>query len=80
MTDFSPWSLHLGRFHRVRVSVHAIFVAVAVFVVFLAASDPADNSPVNGILAVTILFSACLRTSWAMASRRHAWGGIAIRS
>jgi Zn-dependent protease len=55
MSDFSAWSLYVGRWHRVAVRVHLLLVVVGVFAVFLATSEPG-----YGLLATAILLASAL--------------------
>lgn len=60
MSDTSIWSLHLGRWRRLHVRVHAVLVVVAVFALFLSTSQPQHAEPGMGLLAVAILFASVL--------------------
>src|SRR4051812_33959299 len=60
MNDSSNWSLHLGRWRRAHIRVHALFVAVAVFVLYLSTSGARQESIGYGVLAVAILFFSVL--------------------
>jgi stage IV sporulation protein FB len=60
MSDPSSWSLHLGRWWRVSVRVHGIFIAVAVFALYLCTLGRADGGLALGALSVAILFASVL--------------------
>ena len=60
MSDSSTWRLNIGRWFRVPFRVHALFVAVAVFAVYLSTSDPTQNAVGYGLLGVGILFLSVL--------------------
>src|SRR5262245_25855375 len=80
MSDSASWSLLVGRWHRVNVRIHALFVAVAIFALFLATSDPQQQSPGYGLLGVAILLASVLAHEWGhfMASTRVGGGGDQI--
>ena len=59
MSDSSSWSLQLGRWFRVHVRVHALFVVVAVFALFLSTSHR-DDAIACGALSAAILFLSVL--------------------
>jgi stage IV sporulation protein FB len=56
MSDVSSWSLSGGRWRRVHLRVHALFVAVAVLVMYLITGPAGQDSVGYGALAVAILF------------------------
>ena len=60
MNDMPSWSLYIGRWRRVHVRIHAIFVAVAVFAMFLASHDPVSGSTGFGLLSIAILLASVL--------------------
>ena len=51
MNDTLSWSLFLGRWHRMPVRVHALFVGVAAFIVFLATA-PGGSAPIGSGLGI----------------------------
>ena len=60
MSDLSSWTLSLGRWWRVQIRVHALFVVVAVFAFHLAAQQVDQNQAAYGALAVAVLFASVL--------------------
>ena len=60
MSEFPPWSVHLGRFYRVPMRVHALFFAVAVTAMYLATRQGGNESVGYGLLAVAVLFVSVL--------------------
>ncbi len=60
MSDLPLWSLYLARLRRVSFRFHALFVAVAVFTVFLSTSQPGQESLGYGLLAVAVLAASVL--------------------
>jgi Zn-dependent protease len=60
MNDAVSWSLYLGRWHKVPVRVHALFVGVAAFIVFLATTPDGSEPVSSGLAAVAILFLSVL--------------------
>jgi Zn-dependent protease len=60
MSDSTSWSLPLGRWWRVHVRVHALFVAVAVFILFLSTSGPGHPGAGYGALFVVILLASVI--------------------
>ena len=60
MSIFPHWSLYLVRLRRVQVRFHALFLAVAVFALFLSTSFPGEEAIGYGALAVAILFASVL--------------------
>jgi Zn-dependent protease len=57
MSDLSSWSLSLGRWGRAQFRLHALFLAVAVFVFWQAANSGEPNSAGRGLTAVVILLA-----------------------
>jgi stage IV sporulation protein FB len=55
MSDSAHWTLSFFRLRRVHVRFHALFVAVAVFTLFLSTSRPGHEAFGYGVLAVAIL-------------------------
>ncbi len=64
MNGFSSWSLSLGRWLRVHVRVHGLFVAVAVLTLYVSVSQPGLEAPWYGAMAVGILFLSVLAHEW----------------
>ncbi len=60
MSDSSSWSLQLGAWRGVWVRVHALFIAVAVFALFLSTSRPGEEAVEYGVLGIAILFLSVL--------------------
>ncbi|MEX0676685.1 MAG: site-2 protease family protein [Pirellulales bacterium] len=60
MSDSPPWSLYLARLRRVHLRFHALFLAVAVFALFLSTSRPGEETIGYGVLAVAVLFASVL--------------------
>lgn len=60
MSKLPNWSLYLLRLRRVQLRFHALFVAVAVFAVFLSTSGPGEPAIGYGLLAVVVLFASVL--------------------
>jgi len=60
MNDMPSWSLTIGRWRHVHLRLHAIFIAVAVFAMFLATHDPVAGSPGYGLLGIAILLASVL--------------------
>jgi Zn-dependent protease len=60
MSNLPNWSLFLVRLRRVHVRFHALFMAVAVFTLFLSTSRPGEEALGYGALAVAILFASVL--------------------
>jgi len=78
MSDFSSWSLQLGRWFHVHVRVHALFVATAVFAVFLSTSHQADAAA-YGALSVAILFLSVLAHEFGHSAAATRVGGTSER-
>ena len=74
MTDFSSWSVQLGRWFQVHLRVHALFVLAAVFAVFLSTSHFADGA-LHGALCVAILFLSVLVHEIAHGAAANRVGG-----
>jgi stage IV sporulation protein FB len=61
MTNESTnWSLPLGRWLRLPVRVHALFIVVATYAIFLSASHRGQETPLLGALAVLVLLLSIL--------------------
>ncbi len=60
MSDQSSWSLSVGRWGRVLIRVHALFIATAIVVAFLATSQPLHDAAPYGLAAVVILAASVL--------------------
>ena len=60
MSDQSSWSLSVGRWGRVHVRVHALFIATAIIVAFLATCQPAHDSVGYALASVSILAASVL--------------------
>ncbi len=60
MSDSSSWSLQLGPWRGVWIRVHVLFIAVAVFALFLSTSRPGEEALEYGALAIAILFFSVL--------------------
>jgi Zn-dependent protease len=60
MSDVPPWSLFLARLRRMHLGLHALFVAVAVFVLFLTTSQRGEEAIGYGLLAISVLFLSVL--------------------
>jgi Zn-dependent protease len=60
MNDSLTWSVSLGRWFRVQVRLHALFIVVAVFVLFLATAPPAPAGIGFGALAVGVLLASVM--------------------
>jgi Zn-dependent protease len=60
MNDVSKWSLPLGRWRRVHVRVHALFLVVGVYAMYLAGGHPDQGGLALGALAVGVLFASVL--------------------
>ncbi|REK17218.1 MAG: hypothetical protein DWQ37_07050 [Planctomycetota bacterium] len=58
MSDVPPFSLFLARLRRMHLGFHALFVAVAVFVLFLSTSHPGEEAIGYGVLAVAVLLAS----------------------
>ncbi len=78
MSDFSSWSLQLGRWFQMHVRVHALFVATAVFAVFLSTSHQADAAA-YGALSVAILFLSVLAHEFGHCAAAARVGGACER-
>lgn len=74
MSDSPNWGLHLGRWFHVQVRVHATFVAVAVFAVFLGSAYREDGAAF-GLLAFGILFASVLAHELGHAAAAARLGG-----
>jgi len=60
MSDLPLWSFYLARLRRVSFRIHPLFVAVAVFAVFLSTSQVGQESLGYGLLAVAVLAASVL--------------------
>src|SRR5262245_15588825 len=60
MSDVPNWSLYLARLRRTQIRFHALFVAVAVFALFLSTSRQGQEAIGYGLLAVGVLFVSVL--------------------
>ncbi len=60
MSDSPHWNLYLARLRRVHLRFHALFLAVAVIVLFLSTSRPGEEAIGYGILAVAVLLASVL--------------------
>lgn len=60
MSDSSKWSLPLGRWRRVHVRVHALFLVVAVYILYLATNHVEQAGTVYGLMAVGVLLASVL--------------------
>ncbi len=60
MSDAASWTLYLGRWWRVPIRAHALFVAVAVFVLYLSSNVAPQDGIGVGCLAVALLFASVL--------------------
>lgn len=60
MSDSPHWSLYLARLRRVHLRFHALFLAVAIFALFLSTSHPGEEAFGYGVLAVAVLFASVL--------------------
>jgi stage IV sporulation protein FB len=60
MSDSSSWSLYLGRWWRVPIRAHALFVGAAVFILFLSSSGPDRDGIAIGILVVGTLLASVI--------------------
>ncbi len=60
MNDLSSWSLSLGRWRRLHVRLHALFLAVAVFAFYAATAQVGQESAGYGLLAIAVLFLSVL--------------------
>lgn len=75
MNESMSWSLHLGRWHGVAIRVHALFVAVSAFIVFLATA-PGGSEPITlALAAVGVLFVSVLGHELAHAVAAARFGG-----
>jgi stage IV sporulation protein FB len=78
MSDPSNWGLHLGRWFRVQVRIHAIFVAVAIFALFLSTAHQEDAAA-YGLLSVAVLFLSVLAHDLGHCAAAVRLGGSADR-
>ena len=76
MSDSSSWSLPLGRWMRVHVRVHALFLVVAVFTLFLATRG-ADTGAPHAAIAIGVLLASVLLHEWGHALAAIRVGGSA---
>ena len=60
MSASPHWSLYLARLRRVHLRFHALFLAVAVFALFLSTGHAGDENAGLGLLAVGVLFASVL--------------------
>lgn len=60
MSDSPRWTLSFLRLRRVHLRFHALFLAVAVFALFLSTSRPGEEALEYGALAVVILFASVM--------------------
>ena len=60
MSDPSIWSVSVGRWSRVHIRVHALFLAVAVGMVFLCTRADHDEGIGLGLLSVAVLLGSVL--------------------
>ncbi len=76
MSDSSSWSLPLGRWMRVHVRVHALFLVVTVFTLFLATRGPDTGAP-HAAIAIGVLLASVLLHEWGHALAAIRVGGSA---
>ena len=60
MSDSPHWNLYLARLRRVHLRFHALFLAVAVFALFLSSSGTGEAAMGYGMLAVAVLLASVL--------------------
>ncbi|MGD9722225.1 MAG: site-2 protease family protein [Pirellulales bacterium] len=77
MSDFFGWTLPLGRWGRVHVRMHALFIVVAVFFGYLATLESDQAGAAAGALAIGILLVSVLAHELGHAFAAARVGGTA---